>query len=266
MTKHKHSFPRHAARLRHTPRALPSMQKLAQAGIPWILMEVVLAICTHPAILMLTSIDAAELFAGDMAITEALRRFSYLCVPMDIRYAPEAMNILTPAGFGLALTLVLRMAMNGKGLLWLAPVCSSWVFMSAGSTDRCRYFPLGNQSEESTCVKDANIMYARCILLCKLAAALGLTYILEQPLSSVMNCAPRFQQLMTDSCMWMASPVHMGAYGGGSKKSLKLFCNEPWVSELVRPLPRGFVATGKKLTKRYIGPDGVKKSDWWPRS
>ena len=117
-------------------------------------------------------------------------------------------------------------------------------------------------------------MYARCVLLCRLAHELGLTYILEQPLSSVMNYAPRFQQLMRETVVWMASPVHMGSYGGDSQKSLKLFSNRQWVGQLVTKLPAGFTAVGAQTTRAYqdasgtprvTGGPGLKASQAYPR-
>ena len=256
--------------LERVPPAMPNLQKLSAAKVPAALLQIVVLLCLNPALSLDTPIDAAELFAGVMSITEGMRQLGYTCVPMDIDYQSDIMNILSSAGFALALTLVLKMGMRGQGLLWLAPVCSTWVFMSSGSTQRSRIDPLGDTSLR--CVREANVMYARCILLCWLADALGVTYILEQPVSSVMHYAPRFQELMRISQMFMASPVHMGSYGGETQKSLKLFSNREWVGQLVKPLPKNHQATATLTTvyfkdgnKKVTGAPGLKKSQAYPK-
>ena len=76
----------------------------------------------------------------------------------------------------------------------LAPVCSSWVNINQGKAGRSKAFPLGNRGHEY--IRGANKMVARAILLVHLFVALGVCFVLEQPCGSLMQCHPRFQDLL----------------------------------------------------------------------
>ena len=78
-------------------------------------------------------LDFIEVFAGEAAVTKALRAMGYAGACMDLRRDARH-NVLQPVGFITLLGLVMRL--RPRGLLWLAPVCSTWVFMSRGSTGR----------------------------------------------------------------------------------------------------------------------------------
>lgn len=84
---------------------------------------------------------------------------------------------------------------TGKVLSTLGMVCSTWVFMSRGSTYRSFLNPEGNTSNEK--VQLANRMLCRSVLLCLLTVCMNGVYILEQPLSSLAEYHPRFQWLGT---------------------------------------------------------------------
>ena len=78
-------------------------------------------------------LDFIEVFAGEAAVTKALRAMGHTGACMDLRRDARH-NVLQPVGFITLLALVMRL--RPRGLLWLAPVCSTWVFMSRGSTGR----------------------------------------------------------------------------------------------------------------------------------
>ena len=240
------------------PRAAPDFRMLASRGVPALLLKVILLLALNPAVPLTTTLDAAELFAGVSAITHGLRACGFSCVPVDITYCGDGMmDILTPEGFSLCISLILRMGMQGQGLLWLAPVCSTWIFMSMGSTGRSWFNPLGDTWK--ACVQEANVMNARAVLLCILAGALGVTWILEQPRTSVFHETPRFQWLAKTTQVWEADDVEMGAYGGSSKKSLKLFSNRKWVGRLRCRVPKGKRFTDTQLTKVYWDAKGNRR-------
>ena len=127
----------------------------------------------------------------------------------------------------LALVLVLRTCPGG--LLFLAPVCSSWVFMCLGTSRRNRYDSLGNT--DLRFVRDANKMVSRCAILILLATALGIYWILEQPLSSLMIFHPRLQDIVTLMRVWQVS-FKMSQFGARSEKPTKLYSNAEWVSDI----------------------------------
>ena len=81
--------------------------------------------------------------------------------------------------------------LRGHGLLFAAPVCSSWVWMSRAF--RSKEHPLGDERVE--CVRQGNLQVARLVLVLLYASFLGCTWIVEQPMSSLMWNHPRVEWL-----------------------------------------------------------------------
>ena len=90
--------------------------------------------------------DFAEIFAGEQSITKGLKAFGFTGVAVDSRMGVDY-DLLRPAG--LVLTLMAVMKIRRGGLLWLAPPCSSWIWMSMGSTKRTNKAVLGDQRLKS---------------------------------------------------------------------------------------------------------------------
>ena len=76
-----------------------------------------------------------ELFAGDAAVSKGLRLFGYSGLSFDMRYS-ELHNFLTPSGYLAALAAI--MPIHVGGVVWMAPPCSTWVWVSRHSTKRAR--------------------------------------------------------------------------------------------------------------------------------
>ena len=132
----------------------------------------------------------------------------------------------------LAIVLVLRI--RPGCLLWLAPVCGSWIFLCRGTTMRSMcgssgYDALGD--ERRAFVRNANMMVSRCALLIRLAIALGIIWILEQPLSSLLIFHPRMQDIAKEFVVYQIS-LTMDRFGATTPKPTKLYSNAPWISEL----------------------------------
>ncbi|CAE7829649.1 unnamed protein product [Symbiodinium sp. CCMP2592] len=102
------------------------------------------------------------------------------------------MDINSPAGFGLAIWLILQGRPNAFFCL-LAPVCSSWVLTNTGTSQRSIAFAEGNSN--LAYVRAANQMTSRTVLLAVLITALGGTFMIEQPGSSLMRYYFRMQWL-----------------------------------------------------------------------
>lgn len=79
------------------------------------------------------SLDFVEVFAGEQSVSRGLRAMGYVGVALDQRY-DAAHNVLCPIGFLTLLHAVLHL--KPGGLLWAAPPCSSWVFLSRASSGR----------------------------------------------------------------------------------------------------------------------------------
>ena len=128
----------------------------------------------------------------------------------------------------MALAIALVLQTQPGGLVWMAPVCSSWVFLCLGSSGRSKLDVLGNT--ERKFVRDANLMVSRCCILMRLAVGLGLTYILEQPASSLLVYHPRMQQLAEDTQMYVIC-FPMALFGSRTTKQTKLYSNASWIAE-----------------------------------
>lgn len=89
----------------------------------------------------------------------------------------------------IAVLSILRLHPNS--LVILAPVCSSFSFMCSSQAMRFFYNPEGDES--IGWVKAANVMANRVTLLCWLAAALGHTFLVEQPSSARFGDMPRWR-------------------------------------------------------------------------
>ena len=81
------------------------------------------------------NIDGVEVFAGVQSVVCAARTKGFKLLPFDILIAKEH-DLTTTAGLKLVLESVF--AIKEHGLVWLAPVCSSWVWMSRSNTKRSK--------------------------------------------------------------------------------------------------------------------------------
>ena len=133
-----------------------------------------------------------ELWSGVGAVARAARKVGAAAQEFDINRVPGATdtddpelteNILLEAGFLRALSLAMRLRKGG--LLWMAPVCASWVFLCISRTKRhkaARYE--GNVGCAS--VRDGNQMACMAALLYSVAFARGVDVVLENPSSSTI--------------------------------------------------------------------------------
>lgn len=111
-------------------------------------------------------------------------------VPFEILVGGDCMDFCSPAGFANAVYQTLRTSPGGGALH--APVCSTWVFMSRGSTLRSPTRPLGRGDSQK--VADGNLHVARCGALPRCAK--GIFWLLEQPSTSIMETHPSFQKML----------------------------------------------------------------------
>ena len=134
---------------------------------------------------------------------------------MDYEFDPKQQNILDTVGFSNMIFYVLNLK-PGSGA-WVAPVCSSWVYMSRGSTGRTKSNPLGWTQYSS--VVNQNILAARTVLLLLLCQARKIWWCMEQPTGSLLERHPIFQmflKLPSVSCHRLATS--MAWFGGSIKK------------------------------------------------
>ncbi|CAK9087531.1 Uncharacterized protein SCF082_LOCUS41379 [Durusdinium trenchii] len=194
-------------------------------------------------------IDHFETFSGTMAVTRGEWEEGRAAVPFDVDYS-AAMDLLTPEGFSNALY---HMANTNPGSGSLtAPVCSTFVIVSRGSTRRSPRNPLGRKDSEA--VRKGNILACRAFILCFIAAAKAIWFVLEQPASSCMEHHPLFQHMARLVPLFKYS-MRMGDHGGPTLKPTLLYSSHRCIEGLnaFKTTPR---LRPKEVTVRYLNSQG----------
>eukprot|EP00972_Heterocapsa_arctica_P115091 16445972-Heterocapsa_arctica.AAC.1 len=99
-------------------------------------MQLVFALTKNPALRNSNGLDSLELFAGQKAYTRAILADGRVAVGLELKDAPEdtpeLMDFMSKEGFALALHLSWKLQKAAQAVA--APVCSSWVWISRGTT------------------------------------------------------------------------------------------------------------------------------------
>lgn len=183
-------------------------------------------------------IDVLEFWAGVGSIARAARRRGMRAETIDKDHGSETNNLLTSKGFLHAINLVLRLKIGG--LLWMAPVCSSFVWLSASHAKRGPDNDFkGDETQEF--VREGNLGADIAIFLFVLAWSRGCHAAVENPAGSKFWHYPAFKQMAEHMPTLASSVVHRCAfdarvYGDRLGKAYKVYCSEPWVlsAELAR--------------------------------
>ena len=172
-------------------------------------------------------LDFAEIFSGAGAVHRALAALGYRGRRMDLSYH-RAHDLLTPVGFALALEMA--EAIKPGGLMWLAPPCSTWVWMARASTGR--HIQVEGDITLETVVRN-NALAERVALLLEVVSLQGGYWLLEQPRSSMLWDYPAMKAVLERHGCTPAY-LHMGAYGGRTLKPTTLMGTAPFAHELAR--------------------------------
>jgi len=170
----------------------------------------------------LPRIHLLELFAGEAAISRSFTYFKFRACPVDIAYN-ERFDMASNFGFLVALTLLLRVA-SRVGLLWQAPVCTTFVWLASSSHLRNCVFPEG---ERRRCdVRLGTILANRSMALAQIADMRLVSWCLEQPSSSVMPSLRRFQNRFGSRPTVYCNVYSLIEFGGETSKPVRtmLFC------------------------------------------
>ena len=202
--------------------------------------------------------DFVEVFAGAAAISRGFRSCGLRGATLDLRIDP-AHNILTPQGFVVLLTQLLRLRPGG-GSFGPPPPCSTWVFMSRGSTGRSVEVPEGNWRNPYILAQDA--LVDRLALALHVAHAVGAYWVVEQPMSSLMWEYPSMRAAL-DQCGAVRVQLDMGAYGAPSRKPTTLWGTGPYLAQLQRTCSsaelEALAAHGIQTTRASVAPDGTRR-------
>jgi len=172
----------------------------------------------------------AEMFAGERAISKGMLAFGYHGRSFDLRLS-SLHNFLNPVGFLALLGTIMNMCQGG--VLWLAPPCSTWAWMSRASTGR--QLNILGFHEESHYVKSQNMLVDRMVYLLVLCIKRGVHFIVEQPASSVMWQHPRMAKFLDRfGCHITTIKMQMGSYSLQSPKDTTLVGTPPYMTRLAR--------------------------------
>ena len=94
---------------------------------------------------------------------------------------------------------------------------------------RLLHIPLGTLPLQS--VLDANKMVSRVVLYVFVLTARGVFWMLEQPVNSLLEAHPRFQQLIAHFKIYRVK-INMGDFGAGSLKPSWIYSNYQEISAL----------------------------------
>ncbi len=201
--------------------------------------------------------DFIESFAGEKSVSRALRGLGYRGYSLDVR-SSRTHDVLTPEGVHLLLLQVLRLRRGG--VLWCAPPCSSWIFMSRGSTGRTPDEPWGNVASKYILAQDA--LVERLVLALEICTLRGAWWIIEQPANAIMWLYPAVRERMARH---QVKPLRleMGAYGGSSRKPTHLVGTAPYLPSLQRsctgPEREALRSYGVRTAHTYTDSKGRKR-------
>ena len=103
-----------------------------------------------------------------------------------------------------------------------APTCSSFLWLTRKVTKRCRVYPLGDSSSQF--VNDGNLTVSRLVLLLEMVVFRLAIFVVEQPISSVLECLPRFQAFLLKHEVFKIY-VRLSDFGADSAKPIYLYTN-----------------------------------------
>ena len=221
-----------------------------EAGAPKILLRLLVLIVQLPGLMVQESIDVLEVFAGRRRITKAIRSLGYRAVPFD-KCMSDRMDINTDEGFCILLALALALAPGG--LLWLAPTCSSWVWINSGT--HMRNFVTWAGNTDHAYIRSANKMVSRCALLIWIVTLRGGSWALEQPRSSVLEAHDRLQEIFRKTKVFWSCAC-MGAFRGTSLKPLQFWSSATWIGELSKYKVKNKTLRKSQTYKRYMNKRG----------
>ena len=229
------------------------LSNLKRLGAPLVLINMVMLTFVH--------FDCSgkygfvEYYAGDAAVTKAQQARGIEAQALDIRYDDVGQDMTSDHGFINALACALNI-IPGGGSHW-GTVCSSWIFMSSGTTKRSKLAPMGDRNCQS--VRMGNLMVSRMVLILLVVQAVGAAWFLEQPLTSLMMHHVRMQWLARKVAIFELRP-NMCDFGHATKKPTELWSNKPEVVEIKKyATPAKKPKKVVKLVDQYVDKNGRKR-------
>ena len=205
-------------------------RRLRLSGAPLQLFQMLYFIASTNVISQ--DVDFVDFYAGVGRLTTSFRSAGYRALRFEVKDGGRDQDALTAHGMLTQIVYALR-CIDGKAMTHWGTVCSSWVWICRSSSGRSDYAPLGFLDRPS--VKQGNCMTARMALVLWLLACKQVTWLLEQPRSSLMELHPYLVELQS-VFGWEAINTFMGAFGADTQKPTKLKANARWLGTLKRKI------------------------------
>lgn len=170
-----------------------SQHRLRAYGAPYSLVEMAIFMGTVLGPQQPRDLDLLEVFAGRKALSKEFQAKGLEVETFEIEDDAQKFDLLSDEGMLRAVGLTLRLKVGA--LLFGGHPCSTFVWLSRGSTRRSASRPLGDPL--CAAAQKANQMASRFSLLILLAVARGAVWLVEQPCSSLLKNHPRFSLLET---------------------------------------------------------------------
>ena len=204
--------------------------------------------------------DFCEVFAGDGRFSESLRAFGWTGISLDIKHSKN-FDVLSPLGFCILLAAVWRIRRHG--VLLMAPPCSSWIFLSMGSTGRRHEDYKGSGSHG---VKSQTRLISRMACVMELCRRRKVRHIMEQPRSSLVFKHRRLQKARARNKRITDTQMLQGAWGHPTSPKDTILQSDVDLKELKRPMSdddkaaiREARENGAEVSKAYLDKHGTKK-------
>ena len=238
------------------------MRRLSQLSP--VLVPLLLQVLDYPPPLQETcDLHSLELFAGKAEISHACSRLGFKSVAYDKSYSDTLINdLVATIGFKRAMELAARV--RPHGMVWAAPVCSSWVWISRSGSGRSSADAAGHLHVPR--IRHSNKMVVHLVLLMLLAWVRGCHIFVENPVSSVINFFSPFSDFL-ESCMPHKATVHLGSYGADTQKSVTIWSTSSLVQRLRVPMQRAGATLATRTASGSVTGKGkaLKASQAYPR-
>ena len=186
-------------------------------------------------------------FAGSKLMANSFLKVSLPLIPFEVMDDPVAENCLSLEGQQYFVQTLVRASLKPYGICWLGPPCSWWVWVSRSVHQQSIDNPLGNVTHPKVEFHNALADFvANVIWTC---AALGVYFVLEQPVGSLFVQHPRVKAALRDVHS-VRIKIHLYKFGATSQKPLQLWGTAPWLIDLEQianhinaPVPRGVLYT-----------------------
>jgi hypothetical protein len=203
------------------------LQQLILFKVPPIVVRLAFVVLMMKGLNHTQDVRHVEYFSGDQAVTNAFLERGEVAIPFDVKNDPVYQSLNSDMGFVAAIHYNLKIACGGGFLA--APVCSSWVWVNRATAGRSISQPLGKWRHPY--VHRANIQVSRLVILCWMAMARGLMWVVEQPKGSLLEHHPRWQELTRRTKVFRWN-VYMSAFGTQAPKATWLYSNYPEIRNI----------------------------------